>query len=1047
MNKTIAAARKPLPAADDAPGLAARDAELTIQDWGMDAGEAAAVFAREWSAAVKAGQATLPRVLWRAFRGQFLLAAGLKLAWGALVLTGVTYFVRALLAYIRFRAGDPEHTPEEASVGILHTVGFLLCTLLQSGAMQQMSIVSTRLGLRVESAVSAALYRKALLYDRFAQGPVDLVGLITKDCAKLREACTNLQFLWSGALEAMAIMAILLGLVGRAALPGLGVVLLLVPAQFLVGMATTRARKSAIEAADKRVRLTDEVLRSIKLVKMYAYEDKFAAGVAGERRHEDDIAAWGGFLKALNYALVFAMPPIIALSIFGVHAQESGLEAGLAFTTLSLFNTLRLPLVLLPKGLRAAVEASGAAARISAFLLSPERGDAAPLTSAQPPATLAVRSPEGSGSTGAQVEKVKVVVEGGSASGLLPPPQLAPPLGGIYMDAASFAYGAGPPILHGLTLRLAPGSLTAVTGTVGSGKSNLLAAVLGHMSAVKGACATAGTFAFVPQTSWCAHGTVRDNILFGSAWDERRYRDVLFACALETDCGLLEDGDLTEIGERGMNLSGGQRQRIAIARAVYARASIVLLDSPLSAVDSFTSQHIFCHAIMGMLRAEGSTVVLVTHQLELLPAADTLIVMREGAAAFAGAPTPDALRSLFPQREDEEHVDETLLSALSSAPSGGASSSPAAPWSPPRSRSGTISLTGGAQSPRSRSGTISLTGGAPLESELLQRRALSVRAATLRSPDAQKATTLRSLASASGELPLALPGSPEFAALTARRMAARITAGRGAQGPGAAAATGGWSSAYLVLLWELRVWVFLGLVGIFMVTQLVRIYSDIWVSVWVTKPYAGRGEGWYLSIYGGYVAAFCVMLLLRGWTFYAAFVAAVTRLHDKMFAALLRAPMSFFTLTPLGSVLSVVSSDMDRLTEYLLEDVYMVIVYVMILGTTIGVVVSQVRVYVAVAAGLLFLAALVFVRYLAASSVLKARAGAATTAVAAHAAETLQGIAVVQAFRAEARYMGLIEAKLREAQVAHFTSACLDLWLTVRQVRAGCCCCCVSRAS
>lgn len=299
MNGPIAATLRPLPAAEDAAGLAARDAELSIPDWGMDAGEASRVFAAEWRAALKAGPGapSLPRVLWRAFRGQFLVAAGLKLAWGALVLAGVTYFVRTLLGYIRFRASDAEHTPEEAAVGILHAVGFLLCMLLQSAAMQLMSIESSRLGLRVESAVSAAVYRKALLYDRFAQGPVDLVGLIAKDCAKLREACTNLQYLWSGALEAAAIMAILLGLVGSAALPGLGVVLLLVPAQFLVGMATTTARKSAVAAADKRVRLTDEVLRSIKLVKMYAYEEKFAAGVAEERRHEDGIAAWGGALK------------------------------------------------------------------------------------------------------------------------------------------------------------------------------------------------------------------------------------------------------------------------------------------------------------------------------------------------------------------------------------------------------------------------------------------------------------------------------------------------------------------------------------------------------------------------------------------------------------------------------------------------------------------------------------------------------------------------------------------------------------------------------
>jgi ABC-type multidrug transport system fused ATPase/permease subunit len=554
----------------------------------MDASAASRLFAAEWGAAVKAGggKASLPRVLWRAFRGQFLLAAGLKLAWGVLVLTGVTYFVRTLLAYIRFRASDPVHTAEEASVGILHAIGFLLCTLLQSWAMQQMSIVSTRLGLRVESAVSAALYSKALRYDRFAQGPVDLVGLATKDCAKLREACTNLQFLWSGALEAVAIMVILLVLVGRAALPGLGVVLLLVPLQFAVGMATASARSSAIAAADTRVRLTDEVLRSIKLVKMYAYEDKFAAGVAGERRHEDAIAAWGGLLKAINYALVFAMPPIIALSIFGVHAQESGLEAGLAFTTLSLFNTLRLPLVLLPKGLRAAVEASSASARITDFLLAPEREGT--------PVAVAAPVPAGKAAPEAEAVVQVVVGEEGVAVAAKQPPSPPLPTGSIHMQAASFAYGSGQPLLQGLTLRLAPGSLTAITGTVGSGKSNLLAAVLGHMGTVAGSCSTAGSYAYVPQTSWCAHGTVRDNILFGRPWDEQRYRSTLFACALETDCGLLAEGDLTEIGERGMNLSGG-REWVAPRRGLLCAWSS-LSRAPHSTPPTHTRTHARTHA-------------------------------------------------------------------------------------------------------------------------------------------------------------------------------------------------------------------------------------------------------------------------------------------------------------------------------------------------------------------------------------------------------------------------------------------------------------------
>ena len=627
-----------------------------FRDWRIDSHTAALLFSSAWAAEVSAapsrGRApSLPRAIWRAFSRDFLLAALLKLLWAVLVLAGVVYFVRELLAYVRFRAADAEHTPAEFAAGVGLSCGFLLCMLLLSMALQQMSVLSARLGLRVEAAVASAVFAKGLSYDRVSRA-IDTTPLIANDCAKLGEACTMLQYLWSGAVEALAIMAILLALVGRAALPGLGVVLLLVPLQFVVGLATARARKRSIAAADVRVGLTDEVLRAIKLVKMYVWERSFAARVATERRKEAAVLFSGGALKAFNFAMVFVTPPLIALSIFGVHALESPLEAALAFTTLSLFNTLRLPLVQLPKGLRATIEARPSAQRIAAFLLLPDRAGAEALEGAPQPAAAA--APEG----------VTVRVCGAAAA--------APAPGAVEFSNASFAYGASaPPLLRGVTLHLRPGSVTMVTGGVGAGKSNLLLAALGQMTCVGGAAAAGGSFSYVPQTPWCARGTIRDNILFGCPWDEVRYRRVLFACALERDIELLDDGDLTQLGERGMNLSGGQRQRVAIARAVYSRAHVAFLDAPLSAVDAYTSQHLFRHALRGILGAEGTTVVLVTHQVELLPHADTLVVLEGGGVAYAGAPTQDVLARFFPDRAmaaGTASTAEGVIAALAERP-------------------------------------------------------------------------------------------------------------------------------------------------------------------------------------------------------------------------------------------------------------------------------------------------------------------------------------------------------------------------------------------
>jgi ABC-type multidrug transport system fused ATPase/permease subunit len=963
---------------------------VEFPDWQMSAKEATRVLTTEWEIEKKNASSTssnpsLPRALWRAFRGQFLLAASLKLCWGAFVLAGVSYFVRTLLAYIRFRASDSDHTLQEEAVGIGLCFGFLLIMLLLSLALQQMSIVSVRLGLRVEAAVSALIYEKSLVYDR-SSCTVDITSLVSNDSSKLGEACTMIQYLWSGAIEAIAIICILIGFTGRSALPGLGVVILLIPVQYLIGALTANARKKSVAASDERVRFMKEVLTSMKLVKMYVWEELFAVRVAEERKKEADIQFSGGILKSINYAIVFAAPPLIALSIFGLHIFESPLEASLAFTTLSLFNTLRLPLVLLPKGLRASVEAKTSAERISTFLLLPDR---------------AINESFGDGvTTDSITDDIKVPMNASSTN-------CEPGL--IEIKDASFAPGLTQPhLLKDISMRLEPGSLTVITGTVGSGKSNLLLSLLGQMTCVEGTMRVGGKFGYVPQTPWCAHGTVRDNILFGKPWDEKRYRAVIYACALERDLGLLEFSDLTEIGERGMNLSGGQRQRIATARAVYAGADIVLLDAPLSAVDAYTSQHMFKHAIMGLLKGEGATVVLVTHQVELIPKADTLIVMQEGSIAYIGPPSPYAMTKFFPT------VARGLESnAKNSVDSDGSIT--------PKARKPALSdVIGDDFEEDSRLGPSTPKIDRSDSYVFLELRP---RAPSVDQKVRRQVSVISTLAATSADLPLAT--------VAVDKTASRLTASAESSSEKKKS-----TNSYLNLALELRWYIALVSLVIFLVTQLTRIYSDIFISSWVINKYS-KEEVWYVSIYAAYVATFIVFLVIRGLVYFVMFKNAASRMHDVMANALLRAPMSFFTLTPLGSLLSVISKDMDSLSDSLADNMYLVFVYIFILGSTIGVVVAQVRIFLAVLAGLVILFILVCARYLAASKVLKLRAGAAASAVVAHVSETVQGIAVIQAFRAEKRYANVNCDKLLAAQTARFTMETLQLWLSVRQDLIG----------
>jgi len=179
--------------------------------------------------------------------------------------------------------------------------------------------------------------------------------------------------------------------------------------------------------------------------------------------------------------------------------------------------------------------------------------------------------------------------------------------------------------LQDINIHIKRGSLTAIVGTVGSGKSSLVNAIIGEMKREAGRIIHGGTFSYCSQQAWIQNATIRDNILFGKEYKEELYDQAIECCSLTHDLEIFQDGDMTEIGERGITLSGGQKQRINLARAVYYDSDIILMDDPLSAVDAHVSRDLFDHCITGALA--GKTRILVTHQLHVLPRVDYIIVM------------------------------------------------------------------------------------------------------------------------------------------------------------------------------------------------------------------------------------------------------------------------------------------------------------------------------------------------------------------------------------------------------------------------------------
>ncbi|CAK9145577.1 unnamed protein product [Ilex paraguariensis] len=189
-------------------------------------------------------------------------------------------------------------------------------------------------------------------------------------------------------------------------------------------------------------------------------------------------------------------------------------------------------------------------------------------------------------------------------------------------------------VLKDVNLEIKKGELAAIVGTVGSGKSSLLASILGELHKISGKVRVCGTTAYVAQSSWIQNATIQENILFGSPMNRGRYKEVIRVCCLEKDLEIMERGDQTEIGERGINLSGGQKQRIQLARAIYQDCDIYLLDDVFSAVDAHTGSEIFKECVRGALK--DKIILLVTHQVDFLPNADLILVMRDGTIVQSG---------------------------------------------------------------------------------------------------------------------------------------------------------------------------------------------------------------------------------------------------------------------------------------------------------------------------------------------------------------------------------------------------------------------------
>uniref|UniRef100_A0A6N2KZ94 ABC-type xenobiotic transporter n=1 Tax=Salix viminalis TaxID=40686 RepID=A0A6N2KZ94_SALVM len=449
-----------------------------------------------------------------------------------------------------------------------------------------------RVGFQLRSTLVAAIFRKSLKLTHdgrknFPSGKI--TNMITTDANALQQICQQLHGLWSAPFRIIISVVLLYQQLGVASLFGSLMLVLMVPTQTILMSKMRKLTKEGLHRTDKRVSLMNEILAAMDAVKCYAWEKSFQSRIQSVR---DDELSWfrsAQLLSAFNSFILNNIPVIVTLVSFGTFTLLGGdLTPAKAFTSLSLFQVLRYPLNMLPHLLSQVVNANISLQRLEELFLAEER-----ILAPNMPLKLGIPA---------------ISIENGN---FLWDPKLEKPT------------------LSNINLKIEVGSLVAIVGGTGEGKTSLISAMLGELPPMEDASVVIrGTVAYVPQVSWIFNATVRDNILFGSEFEPSRYWKAIDVTALLHDLDLLPGHDLTEIGERGVNISGGQKQRISMARAIYSNSDVYIFDDPLSALDAHVGQQVFNSCIKGEL--QGKTRVLVTNQLHFLPQVDKIILLSEG---------------------------------------------------------------------------------------------------------------------------------------------------------------------------------------------------------------------------------------------------------------------------------------------------------------------------------------------------------------------------------------------------------------------------------
>uniref|UniRef100_A0A182NES5 ABC-type glutathione-S-conjugate transporter n=1 Tax=Anopheles dirus TaxID=7168 RepID=A0A182NES5_9DIPT len=879
----------------------------------------------------------------RAYGGPFWFAGMLHLAISGLQFAS-PYLMQELMAVIALDG--------PLWKGLLLTFGLFGASLLL-GLINGQYLFNTFLsGFRIRTGLISAIYRKALRISSAAKKDTtvgEIVNLMAVDAQKFFELTSYLHVLWAALLIIGLCVFLLYDILGPAVFAGLGVMVLMTPITGVVAAKLKGHQVSQMKLKDERVKKMSEILGGIKVLKLYAWEPSFQDTILTVRSEEISILRRMAYYGAGTY-FTFTIAPflvtLVSFTVFVLVDENNVLDPQTAFVSLALFNIMRFPLGMFPMVVTFAMQAWVSVKRIDKFLNS------------------------------AELDPNNVSHEKSDEA--------------LTIKDGTFSWGEETPTLKNINLSLAKGQLSAIVGTVGTGKSSLISALLGEMEKISGHVNTDGTLAYVPQQAWIQNATLRDNILFGKPFDQKKYDNVIECCALKPDLEMLPGGDTTEIGEKGINLSGGQKQRVALARAVYADAEVYLFDDPLSAVDAHVGKHIFEKVIgpSGML--VGKTRLLVTHGISYLPFVEEILVLKDGEISESGTyqqlldqkgAFAEFLNHHIQELDDEDEEISLIEESLKNDPA----------------------------------------------SHIIQR-ALSIR--SIRSNDSDRSTRKKRI-------------SRQESKQSVQSKAKDTVPVRGKLIGVEESATG--AVTWLVYKKYIQAIGFqFGFWSVLFsaINQGSGIYSNIWLTDWSEDKEAATDTSvrdMYLGVYGALGGVQSIALFLGSVLISLGCLKAAKESHDKLLHSSLRMPMSFFDTTPLGRIINRFSKDVDVVDNVLPVTIRAWLFFLFsVVGVFIVIGVST-PIFLAVVPPLMVIYYFVQRFYIDTSRQLKRLESVTRSPIYSHFGESISGQSTIRAYGQQERFTQESERRVDYNQLVSYPSIIANRWLGVRLELVGSC--------